>query len=113
MTRNERGQAFIESLFLGVIVVIAITYSLKYALRIQKSFLLDELVEETLICLMQTNTRCLSHLKAQLSQLGYQAVSVRTQNTQNKWILNIKARSSFEEHIEQESELEYDLKVSI
>lgn len=108
---TERGQAMIESLLLGLILVMGLLWCLQTAVKTQKNFMLDEFVEQALICLLQNNSACTHQLHQQLKAQGYQDVWIQSQKIQNKFILRLKALSAFNEKIEKESELEYDVKI--
>lgn len=106
---NNRGQAMIESLLLGCVVIISLFFFLHLALRMQKNILLDELIEQTLICMAQKNPLCLESFRQQLITQKYQKISAAYNQFGNKWSLQLKAETAFNEIIEKESELEYDL----
>lgn len=105
---NERGQAMVESLLIGLIFILALSWLLKLSVYIQKKFLTDELIEDSLICLVSQNSFCTSQLRLKLAEQGYQSVFIQAQNLNHKWTLHLKAVSSFGNEIEKESELEYD-----
>lgn len=110
---NRRGQAMIESLFVGLILVLALSLFLRVFARAQKNILVDEFIEETLICLVQKKLSCVHVFQQRLRDLGFSNISVHTQRNQSRWILHLKATSSFKEKIEKESELEYESQIQI
>ena len=63
---NNKGQAFIESIILLSIVTMACLFLIRLGLHLQNEILIDDLVEETLICKLQKKQNCIQQLKSQL-----------------------------------------------
>ena len=103
----------IESLFVGMILIVAFGLFLQIFLRAQKKILVEEFIEETLICLVQNKSTCTISFQQKLRDQGFSNISVQTRKNQNKWTLHLKATSSFNEKIEKESELEYENQMQI
>lgn len=110
---NKRGQAMIESLFVGIIVISGLGFFLKAFSKLQKKIVLDELTEEALICLVQNKSNCSNTFTQKLRDQGFSNISVQTQKFQSKWTLYLRANSSSNEKIEKESELEYETQLQI
>lgn len=110
---NKKGQALIESLFVGIIITVGLGLFLKLFFKIQKRMVLEELAEETLVCLVEKKSNCKYAFQNQLQELGLKNISIQTNQTQMKCSLRLNAISSFNEKIEFESELEYDTKIPI
>jgi len=105
---TNRGQAMVESLLIGLILILSLSFFLRLMITTQKSFLIDEFVEQSLICLVQENSNCTNLLRQQLLEQGLSAISVRSEKSSGKWIVRFSATNSFNEIIEKESELEYE-----
>ncbi len=110
---NRKGQAMIESLIVGIILIIGLGLFLKSFSKLQKKMFLDELTEETLICLVQNKSVCLGQLRNKLLSQGFSNIFIQTKKIQHKSILQLRATTSFNEIIEKESELEYETKLQI
>lgn len=106
---TNRGQAMIESLLLGTLIVGSFLFFLRHALRMQKNLFLDEEMEQTLICLVERKASCITEMKQRLAQQGYTSMSVIPKMTTEKINLIFKARSPFNDLVEKESELSYEL----
>jgi hypothetical protein len=110
---NKRGQAMIESLFVGIILIVGLSFLLRSFSKAHKRMLLDEFIEETLVCLIQNKSTCVSSFQQKLRDQGFSNISVLTHKRQNTWTLHLKATSSLNEKIEKESELEYETHLQI
>jgi hypothetical protein len=110
---NNRGQAMIESLFIGIILILGLVFFLKAFVKVQKKMLVDELIEEALICLVQNKSTCINTFQKQLRDQGFSNIFLQTQKNQKKWILHFRATSSFNEKFDQESELDYETQLQI
>lgn len=73
---NNKGQAFIESVLLLGIVTFACITLIRLGLHLQNKVLLDDLLEESLICKLQKNENCLFLLKNKLDKLNYKFVEI-------------------------------------
>lgn len=105
---TNRGQAMVESLLIGLILIFALSFFLRLMITTQKSFLIDEFVEQALICLVQGNSNCTTTLKEKLLEQDFTLISVNSEKSSGKWIVHISATTSLNDRIEKESELEYE-----
>lgn len=110
---NRRGQALTESLFVGIILILGLGLFLKIFSKAQKNMLLDEFMEETLICLIQNKLNCVNSFQQKLRAQGFSNISLQIQKNQNKCTLYLKATSSLNEKIEKESEIIFETQLQI
>jgi hypothetical protein len=110
---NRKGQALVESLIIAVILIFSMGFFLRFALKMQSALVVDEFVEQALICLLSQKTSCEEHLRHQLSERGYQEVQIHSQHFQSKYVLRLQMTSPWKDRIKKESELADELSVTL
>jgi hypothetical protein len=106
---NNKGQAAIESLAIGILLVLMLFFVTRFGLMVQQNILVDELIEESLICLKQNKSDCAERLKNELQTLKFTQIELKIQNQRKIVSIKIKAVSAFKRIFEKESEIELDL----
>ncbi len=106
---TNRGQAMIEALILGGILTASISFLVRYALEMQQSMLVDELIEQTLLCEFEGHTDCGAKLKSFLTDLQFKQIALRITKSGSTYLLNVSGQSIFDQKFEKESELTLDL----
>ncbi len=101
----------IESLIVGLILISALFFFLRFAFIMRQSLLIDEFIESTLICLSSEKTTCIESFRSQLVELQIHSIQIAAQGREGHYILQLNARSSFGKKIEKESEINLDLQV--
>ncbi len=109
---NNKGQALIESLIVGLILISTLFFTIRVALIAQQNTLVDEFIEQTMICLAQQNVDCEVKLKKQLEALNFRSISIQNLSNHPKFSIVLKAVTPFSRILEKESELELDLQVA-
>ena len=103
----------IESLLVGSLIMAGLFFLLKYAFVQYQNIIIDELVEQTLICILETsNENCKMHLTQKLNSINIKNVLVQISKNKNLVHLNLKYTSTFNRKIEKESELLLDLETN-
>ncbi len=95
--------------FLFIVGLICI---LRFGFTIQQSVLLNELVEETLICHLQNQPNCLAVLNEKLRLFHFQQIRTRLEKQGSKASLKVDAFSGFGVHFIKESELALELSIT-
>ena len=108
---NNKGQAFIESIILLSIVTAACLFLIRLGLHLQNEILIDDLVEETLICKLQKKETCLLQLQNKLYSLNFKIVDAKFINQHNKAHLKLRTVSGLGFEAQVESELSLALQV--
>lgn len=109
---NNKGQAFIESILLLGIATIACLFLIRLGLHLQNEILIDELVEETLICKLQKKQNCVNQLKNKLYSMNFKSVEVADMSQVNKAHIKLQAVSGLNFKSLLESELFLELQVN-
>ena len=108
---NNRGQAFIESIILLSIVTVACLFLIRLGLQLQNEILIDDLVEETLICKLQKKQTCIQQLKSTLYAMNFKSVEVTDLSQNDKAHIKLKTISHLNFTASIESELSLALQV--
>ena len=108
---NHRGQAFIESMILLSIVTVSCLFLIRLGLHLQNEILIDELVEETLICKLQKKKNCIGQLKKNLYSLNFKSVEVTDKSQPTKSHIKLQTLSGLDFKVVLESELSLALQV--
>lgn len=106
---TNKGQAMIEALVVGALLVVSLSFSLRYVLSMQNNLLVDEFIEQSLLCEAEGNHNCKETLRSLLEKLQFRNIMIRTDNQKNKFKIFIKGNSSFDQKFEKESELDLEL----
>ncbi len=109
---NRKGQAMIESVLILSLVTGSVLFLLRYGLQLQNEILVDELLEETLVCNLQKKDFCVIHLKQKLTELNYQSVTVTDKSQAQTARLLVRLTSNQNMNTTLESELSLDLTVN-
>ena len=106
---TNKGQAMIEAVIIGAVLVTALSFCLRYALSMQQNLLVDEFIEQTLLCEAESRSNCKETLRSGLLKLNFRNLTIRSENQGNKFNLFLNGRSSFDRDFEKQSELTLDL----
>ena len=109
---NQKGQAFIEATLLLALVTVSSLFLIRLGLQLQNEIVLDDLMEQTLICKLQKKMNCLPELKNKLEGIHYKAVRTVDASTLNNASLFVKATSGLNITTTVQSELNLDLSVN-
>lgn len=106
---TNKGQAMIEALAVGALLMVSFLLTLRYALTMQNNLLVDESIEQTLLCEAEGNSTCKDTLRAILQKLQFRNIMIHTEKHKNKFKLIFNGVSNFEHKYEKESELDLEL----
>lgn len=106
---NQRGQAFVEALILSCLITTGIIITTKAGLTIIQNLIINEFVENTLICSFEKNKNCLEHFKKNISPLNIKILSLSLETSQPVHVLKLKAETKNGRLFIKESELTLDL----
>ena len=109
---NSKGQALTESLVVGLVLTTGLLFFIRLALVVQQTILIDEFIEQALICLIEKNETCTSNFEKQLRDMNLTEVSITHRVDQGHATLSLTGLSQFGKRIEKESELQLDLQVA-
>lgn len=93
------------------IVTVACIYLIRLGLHLQNEILIDELVEETLICKLQKKQTCIGQLKSKLYSLNFKSVEVTDMSQPTKSHIKLQTLSGLDFKAVIESELSLALQV--
>ncbi len=108
---NTKGQALIESMIILSIVTVSSIFLIRAGLQMQNALVLDELLEDALVCKLQKKTTCVQALKSKLLALNFKTVVVQDRTQGSSARLAIEALSNFASITKLESELTLELAV--
>ncbi len=108
---NQKGQAVIESvILLTICTVVSVTF-IQLGLHLFSEIVVEDLLEQTLICKLQKQSDCTAKLKKKLHDLNYTAVTVIDRSHSEKAKILVQWNSSLTYSAALESELSFDLTV--
>ncbi len=109
---NRKGQAFIEATLLLAIVTVSSLFLVRLGLQLQNEIVLDDLMEEALICKLQKKVACLSDFKKNLHAVNFKMVQASDESSTDLARIYVKATSGFNITTILQSELKLDLSVN-
>lgn len=108
---NTKGQALIESMIILSIVTVSSLLLIRAGLQMQNALVMDEFLEQALVCKFQKKTSCVQTLKAQLLALNFKSVVIQDRMQGATSRLAIEALSKFNTTSKLESELTLELAI--
>ncbi len=108
---NHKGQAFIESLILLSLCTLCSVKLLQLGLHMISEIVVEDLLEQTLICKLQKQAHCIDQLRNKLIELNYSSVQITDYSYLNTARIAIRWRTGKQYQANMESELALDLSV--
>ena len=108
---NRRGQALTESIILLIILTLFSVKFLQLGLHAISEIVVDDLVEEALICKLQNDNACVFQIKRKLLELNYTHLQITDSSYNDVARIAIRWNSSESYVGYLESELKLDLAV--
>ena len=109
---NQKGQAFIEATLLLTLVTVSSLFLIRLGLQLQNQIVLDEVMEEALICKLQKKMNCLPDLKKNLEGTHFKVVQAIDESTSENSRILVQATSGLNITTTLQSELNLDLSVN-
>jgi hypothetical protein len=107
---NQKGQAMIEAVIIMAIALIFSIKAIQLGLNLHYEILIDELIEQTLICHYQ-KTNCISDLRSRLNDMKFHDVQINDRSDAATSRLWLQVTTGFGVVITRESELTLDLSI--
>lgn len=108
---NNKGQAFIESMLLLGVITISAIFLIRLGLHLQNEILIDELIEEALVCKLQKKDFCVSRLKKQFLEMNFYSVKITDKSHFNTAQLAVEIDSGLNIKTQLESEMSLELSI--
>ena len=109
---NQKGQAFIESLILLSVCALCSVKLIHLGLHFISQIVVEDLLEQTLICKLQKKQNCTAVFQKKLISLNYKSVQVIDRSSLTKARIEIKWQTGDSYQATLESELAFDLSVN-
>lgn len=106
---NNKGQALIESIMIMTIISLCSFKFFELGLNLYHEILLDELVEQSLICQLQIRSDCKNILYYKLQKLNFKNTSIQLINSEDTSYLKLQTEFGSKTKISKESQLHLDL----
>jgi preprotein translocase subunit SecF len=108
---NQKGQAMIEAVIILAIALIFSIKAIQLGLNLHYEILVDDLIEQTLICHYQKKSTCISDLRHRLNELSFHDVQISDRSDSNTSRLRLQLTTGFGVVLTRESELTLDLSI--
>lgn len=108
---NQKGQAFVESLILLSICTLCSVKLTHLGLHFISQIVVEDLLEQTLICKLQKKQNCTAVFQKKLISLNYKSVQVTDQSSLNTARIKVNWQTDDSYQATLESELTFDLSI--
>ena len=108
---NQKGQVFIESLILLSLCTLCSVKLIQLGLHLISEIVVEDLLEQTLICKLQKQPLCIHKLRNKLIYLNFTSVQITDHSYLNTARITIQWQTNMNYRATLESELALDLSV--
>ncbi len=108
---NQKGQAMIEILILGFLLMVAFIALIRLGLAVQMNIVIDELIESAHLCELQQKSFCQTRLKDKLADFNLKILSSTFITSADTSFIKLHTESNLGKIFEKESELYLELSI--
>ena len=108
---NQKGQAMIEASILMTLCVFPFVFLLQFGLHFISEIIVDDLLEQTLICKIQQQSNCITNLRSKLLGMNYKNIHITDHSQAKIARISVSWKSTNLYSGTLESELSLDLSV--